>query len=615
MKFLRPEMEGRALMPINFQYHVDDKTFKDTIIISYKDLLTNVKYVDEIDNPYIEIYIVKKEYRGNPSIAPADRFRDYIERKYLDVYKVHYKTRKKEAAKILGIDKDQVELCPYVLGIDLNIKTFYFMQFKKEYGNTAVKNLHVAFGDIETEIKDSPYVGVAPAGTVPINVITYIDAQEMQAHTFALYFSAYGGIDEFWQEENLNAFVKELNDSFDSTYGHIDYHLYLYNTEIELIKAFWEVVNSYSPDFLEFWNMPFDMSNIISRCRALGYEPGEIIRDTKRYSIPFVDFREDHNHVVHKRKHYCEIPAPTVILDQMVMYAVIRAGGPKIPSFKLNAIADTELKDKKVEYVDDYGSIADFPYKDYRRFIKYNIKDVLLQLGIDGKTRDSRDVYGRMYDFSVLPNEINTTTTIVANHYREALDTAELGYKIMHCNSNKIEGLENESTVYYDSSYDEEDEENDDVDYLLGKIAEEESFIDENGKRKKFDGAIVLNPTRMSTSGCNNFKYIHDNTIDEDITSEYPSAMEITNLSNETFIGKVILDNKDDIKLPMYNYSFANKDEEAKYRPNAAAIALETFAQDDVLIGAELCFNLPNPSEVLKMLDMNKIIEIIGEVK
>ena len=37
-------MEGRALMPINFQYHVDDKTYKDTIIISYKPLIIIVNY-------------------------------------------------------------------------------------------------------------------------------------------------------------------------------------------------------------------------------------------------------------------------------------------------------------------------------------------------------------------------------------------------------------------------------------------------------------------------------------------------------------------------------------------------------------------------------------------
>jgi hypothetical protein len=291
-------------------------------------------------------------------------------------------------------------------------------------------------------------------------------------------------------------------------------------------------------------------------------------------------------------------------MDQMVNYAVIRSSGPKIPDFKLNTIADRELKDKKVEYAEDYGFIGDFPYKDYRRFIKYNIKDVLLQVGIDAKTHDSADIYGRMYDFAVMPNEVATTTTIVANHYRAELFADN---KIMHNNRNKILELNSEVQLSYDETYDASEDSDGDVDEALQNISEEEVYIDENGRKIKYDGAIVLNPTRMSTSGFDNMKYIHNNVIDEDITSEYPSAIEITNLSNETLIGKVVLDDKFD--MPMHNYSFANKEERDLYKCNTVAVALETFAGGDVLLGAEVFLNMPNPSDVLDQLDLSKILK------
>lgn len=603
MKFLGPAADGKNLMPLNFQYVDDPNSRKDVLFVSYRDLDTDMKYTETISNPNIEVYIVKPEYRGVENIAPSDRIRDFIELKYLDKVTVRYRNRKAEVAKILNINKEDVPSCPYVLGIDVKIEHFYFAQFKLEYGNSLPKTPHVAFADIETEIKYAPYTGIAPAGEVPISVITIIDTYSMKSFTLALNIPEYGGIKEFWEEANTVNFIEELNESFDAVYGHIDYELMLFGTEVDLLNAFWKIVKVFDPDFLEFWNMPFDMSNIIQRAIKLGENPAEMAFDPTSFNCTWYDFYEDPNKIIHKRKHRCSLPVRTIIVDQMVNYAVIRSSGSKIPDFKLNTIADRELGDKKVEYAEDYGSIADFPYKDYRRFIKYNIKDVLLQVGIEAKTRDTTDIYGRMYDFAVMASEVATTTTIVANHYRAEL--LKMG-KVMHNNKNKMNALNSDISVVYDEMESEEDDTDEDISDALESIDSSEMFIDENGKKIKFDGAIVLNPTRMSTSGFDNMKYIHNNVIDEDIGAEYPSSIQITNLSNETFIGKVELD--DDMELPMYNYSFANKDEEAQYKVNVAALALETFAGGDILLGAELFLGLPSPTDVINSLDLSKIL-------
>ena len=603
MKFLSRAADNAKLMPINFQYI--DSGDEDVIYIAYKDINTGEKYVEAIKSPKIDIYIVKPEYRGIEHIAPKNRMRDFIEAKYLEKHSVRYQYRKYEEAKILGIHKENIMKCTYVLGLDVKIEHFYFMEFKREYGNDLQKPLKIAFADIETEIKYAPYTGLAPYGKVPISLITVIDATDMVSYTLALYNENYAGIDELWTKEGLETFKKELNESFDSTYGHIEYNFSLYYDEMHMLIDFWSIVKMINPDFLEYWNMPFDMGNIIERLRELGVDPGEAAMDIDYYDKPFVFFKEDTNITPHKRKHLCELPIATVIACQMRNYAVIRSSGPKIPDFKLNTIADKELEDKKVEYAEDYGSIADFPYKNYKKFVKYNIKDVLLQVGIDATTHDTNDIYARMYDFCVLQSEVSTTTTIVANHYRMELNTPEMGYKIMCNNRNKIEGFVAESTLLYDNDYDES--ENDDVDGALEDIHEEEVLVDENGKKIKYDGAIVLNPTRMNSSGFDGFKYIHNNAIDEDIGAEYPSSTQISNLSNETFIGKVVLDGK--FEMPMYNYTFANSEEAGLYKYNPAAIALETFAGGDVLLGAELFLGLPSPSEVLHQLDLSKILK------
>lgn len=590
-------------MPLNFQYVDDPTTGKDVLYVVYKDLDSDTKFIETINNPQIEVYIVKPEYRGDDHIAPKDRVRDFIELKYLDKHTIRYRTRKADVAKILGISKYDVMSNPYVLGIDVRIEAFYFAQFKLEYGNEKQKMPHIAFADIETEIKYAPYTGIAPAGEVPISLITIIDVKFMKSYTLALYFEEYGGIDEFWNEANLEEFKMDLSASFDSTYGKIEYNFMLFHDEVELIKAFWNLVKVLDPDFLEFWNMPFDMGNILSRSGKLGEDPGELAWDESCYNRAWCTFREDTNKIIHKRRHVCSVPVKSLIVDQMCNYAVIRSAGSKIPDFKLNTIADRELKDKKVEYAENYGWIGDFPYQNYRLFVKYNIKDVLLQVGIDAKTGDTNDVYGRMYDFCVLPNDIATTTTIVANHYRAEL--LKMG-RIMHNNRNKMDALESEISVAYDESFIDSDE-NESDEEVIENLNEEETLIDENGRKIKFDGAIVLNPTRMSTSGFDNLKYIHNDVIDEDIGAEYPTSIQISNLSNETFIGRVSLD--ETIEMPMYNYTFSNKEEEALYKNNVSAVALETFAGGDVLVGAETFLNMPGASEVLDMLDLSKILK------
>ena len=106
-----------------------------------------------------------------------------------------------------------------------------------------------------------------------------------------------------------------------------------------------------------------------------------------------------------------------------------------------------------------------------------------------------------------------------------------------------------------------------------------------------------MSPTGVVING-QDAKYSHKNCIDEDITSEYPSAIESTNLSNDTFVGKVYMDNPDDIKLPFYGqYSFMD-DDASKYKVNKAALMMETVSQGDYMLAGEIAFNLPSVQDL-----------------
>ena len=68
MRFLGIEAEGRNIMPINFIYK---NVYKETdyLMIVYKDIDTGEKFVKNIENPEIYVYIVKEQYRGKEPTA------------------------------------------------------------------------------------------------------------------------------------------------------------------------------------------------------------------------------------------------------------------------------------------------------------------------------------------------------------------------------------------------------------------------------------------------------------------------------------------------------------------------------------------------------------------
>ena len=176
-----------------------------------------------------------------------------------------------------------------------------------------------------------------------------------------------------------------------------------------------------------------------------------------------------------------------------------------------------------------------------------------------------------------------------------------------------------------------------DPDDLVDVFDEEEEDDSSSKKKKKFSGAMVQDPNRMLPTG---FKIngrlnsrIHNNVGDMDITSEYPTAIILSNMSSETLIARVefvddlydwiyvnkgpkwieehrIVNNTirftaEDMmdyrfnRLPMYNYDFIDEDA-AKYKLNMSDTITMLMAFDDVVhIGTQFC-NLPDYDELVR---------------
>lgn len=652
MKFLDGVGPNQEVLPLNYLYF-NERNFNvdDVLTIIYKDVASGETKVQNIIKPEIEVWIVKPEYRE------AVRFnRTWVKKEYLEPHKVRYRNRYRQIAKILGLQDEDIDLAktsPFVLFSNLDIRNYYALQFIHEYNVPDSFNLNIGLFDIENDIIDIDHF--PQPGECPISLIAFIDVSNETVYQFILepqnhsntinpatgdYYDYQDQVQHL--KEHVKEYVQELHEMFDESYGVLDYHILFLKSEEEMISKFFKLLDVLNIDFAEAWNAAYDMSNLTSRPDKILSDPIQLICSDKFLAKECL-FVEDKNPLFHKRKHTCQIAHPTVFIDQMVIYAGLRSAMGKIPSLKLNVIAQKEIGDTKLDYSEE-GSIKELPYENFWKYCLYSIKDTLLQLGIHRKTDDISSVYSRMLEDGLLANEVFTSTIQLTN----SLSTFLLEHDYIPGNNfNKFNDEQKlkQQAYFYGSSNDIASDENDammnamvDPDDLVDTSDDEEDEDDSSSKKKKkFSGAMVQDPNRMLPTG---FKIngrlnsrIHNNVGDMDITSEYPTAIILSNMSSETLIARVefvddlydwiyvnkgpkwieehrIVNNAirftaEDMmdyrfnRLPMYNYDFIDEDA-AKYKLNMSDTITMLMAFDDVVhIGTQFC-NLPDYDELVR---------------
>ena len=652
MKFLDGVGPNQEVLPLNYLYF-NERNFSvdDVLTIVYKDVASGETKVQNIIKPEIEVWIVKPEYRD------AVRFnRTWVKKEYLEPHKVRYRNRYRQIAKILGLQDEDIDLAktsPFVLFSNLDIRNYYALQFIHEYNVPDSFNLNIGLFDIENDIIDIDHF--PQPGECPISLIAFIDVSNETVYQFILepqnhsntinpatgdYYDYRDQVQHL--KEHVKEYIQELHEMFDESYGVLDYHILFLKSEEEMISKFFKLLDVLNIDFAEAWNAAYDMSNLTSRPDKILSDPIQLIC-SDRFLAKECLFVEDKNPLFHKRKHTCQIAHPTVFIDQMVIYAGLRSAMGKIPSLKLNVIAQKEIGDTKLDYSEE-GSIKELPYENFWKYCLYSIKDTLLQLGIHRKTDDISSVYSRMLEDGLLANEVFTSTIQLTN----SLSTFLLEHDYIPGNNfNKFNDEQKlkQQAFFYGSNNDIASDENDammnamvDPDDLVDVVDDEEEEDDSSSKKKKkFSGAMVQDPNRMLPTG---FKIngrlnsrIHNNVGDMDITSEYPTAIILSNMSSETLIARVefvddlydwiyvnkgprwieehrIVNNAirftaEDMmdyrfnRLPMYNYDFIDEDA-AKYKLNMSDTITMLMAFDDVVhIGTQFC-NLPDYDELVR---------------
>ncbi|HJJ89662.1 MAG TPA: DNA-directed DNA polymerase [Methanocorpusculum sp.] len=134
-----------------------------------------------------------------------------------------------------------------------------------------------------------------------------------------------------------------------------------YNTEKELFTAFVSYIQEKDPDILSGWNFAnFDANYILKRAATLGFKTDAFSR------LPGITERN--------------AMRGRAIFDLLTAYKKMQSSQKE--SYRLDAIAEEELGERKVRYI---GTLGDLWNKNPLKMIEYNFKDVELCVGINHK--------------------------------------------------------------------------------------------------------------------------------------------------------------------------------------------------------------------------------------
>lgn len=602
----KPNKDSAMLLDVQYIKANKKNNTPDYLYVIWKDLDTGDKYLNCIEEPKMEIYFEKDELRTHAHNKNYERIENLEKRvvKYRDIPFVianDSPVGRQFLTKIIETksysDLQRLFLYPYVFGADYDVASWYRIQWVRTLDNERTKKLRKGFMDIEVD--GIEVRGMPSPSDCPINAITLIDDSENQCYTFLLVNREFVPKDTKHMTEkqinientrkemydtmhksqeyfrnNQDEIVDELHSLFDESYGELHYNFYYYEDERKMLVHFFQLINILKLDFIGIWNISFDIPYILDRLEHLGLDPAEVICHPD-FPVKQCYFKHDiRNHDIKNKSDTFYVSSYTVFYDQMELYASIRKGASELRSYRLNFIAERELKDSKLDYSDD-GDIKTLPYLNFKKFAIYNIKDVLLQMGIERRTNDFDTLYVSSYQNATAFDKVFKQTVKLRNvQYLSFLSQGLIP-------GNNINIFEPEKNIIEENDEDDDDE-------------------------SEYEGALVADPLYNGYEGqllygqrTNN---IFLNAVDFDMSAFYPSSIMGMNIDPSTLIFKTIMNaDQYDIcggKLKFRGITSCGFDPTS----DMSKECMDNFQTKNYMTTGTKWFNMPNVYEVYERM-------------
>ena len=269
---------------------------------------------------------------------------------------------------------------------------------------------------------------------------------------------------------------------------------FLYDDEAQLLRDFIEIIDDV--DILSGWNSSlFDIPYVVNRIiKVLG---SDATRGLCLWG------QKPRKRVIKKFKK--ELPSYDLVgrvhLDYLELYQ--KHNPQQLHSYRLDYVGEIEVGENKIPYE---GTLDDLYKKDFQKFIEYNRQDTILLYKIDQKKK-----------FIELANQVAHSNGVLLKTTMGSVALDEQAI-INEMHQMGVIAPDRKQTTDEDEPLPENDD-------------DEDEDADDDG-RTPVVGAYVANPK----------KGVHDEIGCVDINSLYPSAIRALNISPETIVGQVRLD-------------------------------------------------------------------------
>lgn len=390
---LVPETEIKGLECIFATYSENKALGSDVLVIK-----ENVHFNDGRVEPNIRI---RKDMKW-PYYVTKEGFRNHEDKKeWEDVSRLQRftSTRSQLARNIakslnygMVLPLRSLGNSPYLYGTDISPTALIKDLYRKTWPDVKTMSHNVAALDTETDV-------VGGTGEV---IIANITLQNKSYTTVTTKFI-----------EDTPDFIERCRKKAEELMGddlrkrNLEWEIEIVDTPGQACAKVIEKAHEWRPDFISIWNMNYDIPVMKAALEKEGYDTALVFSDP---NVPkdyrFFTYREGNAVKVTQsgaqlslhpaeRWHVCTCPASFYFLDSMCLYKRIRVAAGNESSYALDYILkrnklDSKLKIKELEHLEEDGDKWHYAMqKDFKaEYVVYNLRDDLALLDLDEKTGD-----------------------------------------------------------------------------------------------------------------------------------------------------------------------------------------------------------------------------------
>lgn len=317
---------------------------------------------------------------------------------------------------------------PYVYGLDIDGRADLKYKYMTKWPGLDSENTVCGF-DIETNID-----------TDEIVIITIA----MKGHVYTAMLKSIFPHSIQIEDKLLNLYKKYIPDEEKINYK-IKYELF--DKPIDMIRSVFNTLHAWKPDFVEIWNMGFDIGKILETLERENVRPEDIFSDP---SVPencrYFYYKTTGKRVTvsgvlkntspHEKWDWIVCPASFYFLDGMCVYNYVRTGGTAVPGGysldnMLTYVLGSKYKklkfpglDKRLEEVEGLETWHKLMLEKYPcEYVVYNQWDVLSMLAIDDTTLDLKVTITALLETASLDVFSSAPKTLYNNLHYFALES------------------------------------------------------------------------------------------------------------------------------------------------------------------------------------------------